>query len=472
MKEMMKINFSSFINLYKDYQSGCKDEEDMTHVCTQPFWHSLKRSRDRLYENGLTMEFEYKDERYNSLEKRIYLTDTIDMDKVEVTTYDKQANYDVGFTKKRLKVSKSIKKNGEVIYKEDKDMIVCTDQIKRDGESTYVECPNCGYIDTESGFIGGCKQCGSPYLVDPNELKVSSFYMKNDDEKPIARKFTALFKIAKLALKITFAVLVILFGAVLFMDMGTKEVSNPRYLVGEGMFMGISIFLLILAFMLSLIIANIIRWIYYDNHSFTRVGYSPFSRELMETIPGFTKEKFSQNLEMILRNIHMTNKPQDVNVFANMDMTEIVNGYNDVIDCTLNDLRFESFKKEPSKFILVVSVGMNLYRYDGENITKEYEGLKLTFSGDRQMVMDNISAVCMYKCDSCGSTINLLKGGVCEYCGSRLAYERYYFVLENYMIKEKAVSKEKKIRRKIIAVFGVSFSILAWLIVKLMIKTL
>ena len=42
MKEMMKINFSSFINLYKDYQSGRKDEEDMTLVCTQPFWHSLK----------------------------------------------------------------------------------------------------------------------------------------------------------------------------------------------------------------------------------------------------------------------------------------------------------------------------------------------------------------------------------------------------------------------------------------------
>ena len=465
MKEMMKINFSSFINLYKDYQSGRKDEEDMTHVCTQPFWHSLKRSRDRLYENGLTMEFEYKDERYDSLYKRIYITDTLDMDKVEVTTYDKQANYDVGFTKKRLKVSKAIKKNGEVIYKEDEDMIVCTDQIKRDGESTYVECPNCGYIDTESGFIGGCKQCGSPYLVDPNELKVSSFYMKNDNEKLISRKFTALSKIAKLAAKLIFAGLIVLSTIWLALSFTTEEVN---YLVGETIFMGTAILLLVLGFLLCLVIANITRWIYYDNHSFTRVSYSPFSRELMETIPGFTKEKFAQNLEMILRNIHMTNKPQDVNVFANMDMTEIVNGYSDVIDCSLNDMRFEAFKKEPSRYILVVTAGMNLYRYDGENITKEYEGLKLTFSGDRNMVMDNISAVCMYKCDSCGSTINLLKGGVCEYCGSRLAYEKYYFILQNYIIKEKAMPKEKKIRRKIVAVFGVSFLLVAWLVIKFM----
>ena len=63
MYERMKTNFFNFINEYRDFFSGHKNEEDIACLCTQPFWQSLMHSKRRLDENGLTIELEYLDEK-------------------------------------------------------------------------------------------------------------------------------------------------------------------------------------------------------------------------------------------------------------------------------------------------------------------------------------------------------------------------------------------------------------------------
>lgn len=59
MLERMKINFGNFMSFYRDYFKGNRSKEDMTLICTQPFWQSLILSKKRLDEKGLTLEIDY-----------------------------------------------------------------------------------------------------------------------------------------------------------------------------------------------------------------------------------------------------------------------------------------------------------------------------------------------------------------------------------------------------------------------------
>lgn len=468
MYEMMKNKFYNFITLYRDFQSNKIKEDEMTSVCTQPFWQSIMHSKRRFEENGLVMELRYEDEKEGKLRGSFYKTETINVDRVETTVYPKRSTYEAGFTKKRLTVKKKILKNGNCIYEENADMMVCTDQIMKDGDSTYVECPNCGYVDTVSSFISGCSHCGSKFRVQENELKVSSLYMKYDYEKGISRKFGRLAKISGLIFKISLVFMLALCITGLVMYIRNEDMGEIRNSIGRALYTSVFILMLSGAFWLCLVLVNILRWIYYDNHMFVRINYSPTIREIRETIHDFSTEVFAQNLEMILRNIHMTNRAEEVNVYANINMAETVNGYGDVIDCSLNDITFMKFKKVNNEHVMTVDVGMNVLRYNGEVITQQYEEIALTLSGAKDMVMDNISVVSMYKCESCGSTVNLLNGGVCEYCESKIPYNKYNFIIENYRIKEKAVPKETKIRRKLLITFGVLYSLAVWGIVTIM----
>ena len=472
MYEMMKDNFYNFITQYKDFYSGQK--EDITSFCTQPFWQSLMYSKKRLDENGLTMEINYLDEKEGKKRGSFYKTETMNTKRIDTQIYPKRSTYKAGFAKKRLTVSKKILKGNSCIYEENADMMVCTDQIMKDGEdvyenaSTYTECPNCGHRDTISAFISGCSHCNSKFIVQENALKISSFYMKNDYEKGISRKFGRMAKIATLVMILSAIFALPLFVCSLILDMFFENVSVIRNAIGTGLFISSTILFLAVAFWLCLIFVNIIRWIYYDNHMFARINYSPFTREIREKIKDFSSEVFAQNLEMILRNIHMTNRPADVNAFARIDMSEVVNSYNDVIDCSLSDISFVDFKELDNEYVLIADVGMNVLRYKDGMVYKQYEGITLTLTGAKDMVVDNLSVISMYECEFCGSTVNLLNGGVCEYCESKIPYEKYNFIIENYRIKEKAMPDESKIRRKLVITFGVLYTLAAGLVLKLM----
>ena len=468
MYEMMKTKFYDFITLYKDFRSGKIHEEEMTRVCTQPFWQSLMHSKRRFDENGLVMDLRYEDEKNGKKRGNFSKTEAINVDRIETEIYPKRSTYKAGFAKKRLTVKKRILKDGSCIYEENADMMVCTDQIMKDGEDAYIECPNCGHIDTISSFISGCSHCSSKFHIQENELKISSFYMKNDYEKGIARKFGAMAKIAGLIFVISLISTIAFCLTSLVMYIINSDLNEIIEGIGSLIYMSVFALLLSGAFWLCLVIVNILRWIYYDNHMFVRINYSPVTREIREKIKDFSTEVFAQNLEMILRNIHMTNSVDEVSVYTNMDASELVKGYSDVIDCSLNDITFLKFKKVNDDYVMTVDVGMDVLRYKDGAIRHQYEEIALTLSAAKDMVMDNISVVSMYKCESCGSTVNLLNGGVCEYCESKIPYNKYNFILENYRIKDEAEAKERKIRRKLIVVFVVMYSLAAWGIIKLM----
>ena len=155
----------------------------------------------------------------------------------------------------------------------------------------------------------------------------------------------------------------------------------------------------------------------------------------------------------------MTNRAEDVNVFTRIEMSRIVDCYSNVIDCSLTDIKFIDFKELENEYVLIANVGMDVYRYMGEKIDKQYETLTLTLSGIKDMVIDNISVISMYECESCGSTVNLLNGGVCEYCGSKIPYKKYNFIIDNYRINEECVPEEQKIRKKLIITFFVAYAL-------------
>ena len=459
MYEMMKNKFYNFITLYKDFRSGKIHENEMTNVCTQPFWQSLMHSKRRFDENGLVMELEYEDEKNGKKPGSFFKTKTINVDRIETEVYPKKSTYKAGFAKKRLTVKKKILRNGDCIYEENADMMVCTDQIMKDGEKEYIECPNCGHVDTVSSFISGCRHCDSKFIINENELKVSSLYMKYDYEKGISRKFGRLAKIAGVIFLFCLAN-VFLYGILSLLFFVFNSYSGGiKKTIGSLNHMCVFVLLLSGAFWLCLVLTNILRWIYYDNHRFVRINYSPTIREIREKINDFCTEVFAQNLEMIIRNIHMTNRAEEVSIYSNIDMSDLVNSYSDVIDCSLNDITFLLFKKVNDDYVMTVDAGIDVFRYRDGEIIHQYEEIALTLSAAKDMVMDNISVVSMYKCESCGSTVNLLNGGVCEYCESRIPYNKYNFIIENYRIKDEAEAKERKIRRKLVIAFGVMYSL-------------
>lgn len=430
-RDNMRAKFWEFCLFYKDYLKGCRTEEDMTRMTTQAFWESMRLSKKRLDDNGLMMDIDYE-ERRNAY---------IDISNIQTDERNTSATL-----KRSIVVNKTISKGSKILYKKRERQVINISELKANGEGNMAICPNCGHLGTISSYIDGCDYCNTKFQVSDFEEKISSFAMEPDAAKKNNKVFLGILKYVGIAL------------LVMIVIAGLSLIGLIVDLVAGSMDLSIALWMGVIFSVMCLLIPLVVRILIYTGilfliacaliykKRFKRIEINDILLDMEQKIPGFSKEEFAANLEFKLRHIHFADNAKDINVFAHTDLSEVMMHYKNVIDCNLVKLQFLNFEEHPYAYRILVKAKMRLTKLYEDKIKEEKEEIYITLSGLRGMHERNMGAVSMYKCEGCGSSISLMNGGICAYCGQRLPYEKYSYIIEGYCanVKEKELSQIKK----------------------------
>ena len=432
MEEKMKINFGNFLSFYKEFYKGHRSEKDMTLLCTQPFWQSIILGKNRLDEKGLRLETEFKDERKGLGDAELYWSDNVDTSGAMVSDIVERPNNVSATVGKHLNVNRRIMRGDDELYRDSGKKLVSVTQIKEKVDSDNVVCPSCGHVGTISSYIDGCDYCHTKFNVHDFEEKVSSLEMQGNTDVEKHERSSKMLKIMVRSFAAVFIIQMIILVAIVVY--GIFGDDNPKVNVAMNICMiaGIVLESIILVLLLINLFRAMATWLSKDKDKLKRVRDNGVLNRLHANVAGFSADAFAQNLEMKLRNIHFADRAEAVNVFANADLSEAVATYGDVIECNLAKVTFLDYTDDGYKYQIVSEADVELLRYDGAEVKPDREKIFITMSGHSGVNEEDIRAVSMYRCDSCGSSVSLLNGGVCAHCGQRLPYERYSLMIERY----------------------------------------
>jgi hypothetical protein len=133
-----------------------------------------------------------------------------------------------------------------------------------------------------------------------------------------------------------------------------------------------------------------------------------------------------------LRNIHFAERKSEVEAFASFDLEEVVTNYENVIECFVHQIKFLNLGKDGDRYLLDVEVILRLSRLINNKIKTENEKIVLKMSGKSGMKINNISSIMEFSCNNCDSAIDILKGGKCDYCGEKMDYSEYDWIIDGY----------------------------------------
>ena len=414
--EEMKSKLDGFKKTYSDFMMGNIDDEELAKDTTQPFWQSMYLSKKRLNNKGLDVDVRFSEEKGN----RINTISVVNDGKNIIGTY-----------KDNIIEEKSFKKDGRTIYDHKGKKMWIGNVIKARGENNMVACPNCGNMGDISSYINGCDYCNSRFQVEDFEEKVSSFVVSDDEKRKVQNISTRCSLGAIIAGIVMIIAMIVSFIVVIINQVNYKpgNYNANATIIFASLVTGFPIFIkvfigLIIVFVLIAVVVNRIRKneVIEKNEVYYR----------LKNINGFVPEKFVQNLEYKLRNIHFAENVEEVSAFASVPVDKIIEKYQDIIECSLYKVKFEDYKSVQGKDIIKLSCIMQISKMINNKIYEEGEKLVIYLSKKSDITEKDFGAIRLISCGNCGSSINILNGGVCEYCGTRLNYADYDWIIDRY----------------------------------------
>ena len=418
-----------FSKQYGAYYRNQKSDVDLLELTTQPFWQSMGLSKRRLREKGLTLEVDMIPERTKNsqvLREHFKANKRPMVYKMKV---QEDGQFEYGNCVGNALVRRRFVKDGKQIYKKvtvEQHVATCLKSQVRGDEAV---CPNCGYVGKIASYIDGCDACGSKFTVNDFEPKVSGFSF---EQNPYIQFKNLAFSVnGMMCLIFLFTMLaatVFMFVAPSFK--GTQWIG----FVGNAVFMGffasfVGAFILALIVFLLSGTSAILKWIY---------GKSIRGEDAAtDVVPNISVNDFYQNMEYKIRNIHFSDNEKATNGFAKCRLSEVLPQYKDVVDCNMTYLSFVDGRKNAEGYHFDCIARIHTTKYDGKKIRHAYENVTLGVRGKKNVVDKPVTSMRMYTCKNCGSTLNLLEGAICKFCGSEYDLEEYDWVIDRYETKQK-----------------------------------
>lgn len=427
-KEMEEVA-KEFSKVYASYYMDEKNDEDLLEYTTQPFWQSVRLSKNRLKQKGLKVEMDMFPEISNS---KSYARESFKVNKRPMkysmeTKKDGQNEYGSSVTD--VLIRRRFYKDGKRIYKKvmsEKHVATC---LKSQVNGDQVSCPNCGYVNSVSTFIDGCDACGSRFTVKDFDSKVSGFSFEQNNyiqfKNLVCDTYNFIVILFLVMMAVMFAFMMI---APKFAE--TEWIASFGDISIRGFF---SMFISIPIMLVVVTILAIVQWIMKLVYKSNIKG----GEKASQVLHNISLNDFFQNLEYKLRNIHFSDKESEVNVFAKCNLSGAIAKYKDVIDCDMANLTFVDGKRTSDGYHFECQARIRMTKYNGKKITYDYEDVTLGVRGKKDVVDRANVLMRMYRCENCGSTLNLLEGAVCKYCGNEYDLEKYDWVIDKYEPKKK-----------------------------------
>ncbi len=128
----------------------------------------------------------------------------------------------------------------------------------------------------------------------------------------------------------------------------------------------------------------------------------------------------------------MAKSYKEVSVFSRSSLFNAVNSYQNVIDCDIAHVKFNKASTSNNGYKISFSAVLRLIELKGYKIKTRYEKVNASVYGKKGVVDQPITTIREYKCSNCNSSLNILEGAVCQYCGTEFDYSDYNWVLDMY----------------------------------------
>lgn len=432
-----------FMKFQRKYYTDKADDSALMEQTTQPFWQSMRLSKRRLASKGLSMDVEILHDPKSK---------TVKNEQVQI----KKDGYHLAGNKALNVISRrQFYKNGKRISAIKNREICNLSLLKAEVDGEDAACPNCGYVNTVTSFVDGCDACESKFTVQDFEAKIAGFSLEENTSAKIKENVFANAK----TLGWIFVGLIIL-AIITFILSYMRLIGGNTDINIAGAAVGFVLTLVMIPITAKSLIALLALFVI-GTFFLLLIYKKNILRETIvkEQFPNFSARDFYQNLEYKLRNIHLTDNVDEVSVFARCALDNYVKNYCNVVECDMTRLKFLKCKKDTEGYRVKVEAELRLTECKRKRIFTNYEKLRLDLFGKPEVIDKSATILREYKCPGCGSSLNVLEGGKCSYCGKIFDYSEFGWVIETYQGKRKVVSLYQFIKFAMLSCFILVFGV-------------
>lgn len=152
--------------------------------------------------------------------------------------------------------------------------------------------------------------------------------------------------------------------------------------------------------------------------------------------PNFSIDEFKANIENKMAYVHYAVNQQQLAPFTMINLSGLLNYYSNVLNSNLEEILITNFRVDQWNQVIDADILIALERLVGNQVTLTYEWVRAVFVKNKNNKTQTSNDVITYKCKNCGGNIDLVSGGVCEYCGTGLNLIEFDWVIGDYKILE------------------------------------
>lgn len=390
------------INQYKREEASWYDYrgtvENGFSTTTQSFWYSHYLNKKRLDRHGIGVHYEY-------IQPTIY--SCTENNRLPYFSYSHDGKNMICKVDDGLRYRKVWFRNRQILWFEEPN--------GKEGQYYLVQskavngnliCPNCGHEDTVEAMLDGCNYCNTKFNIQDFNQKVSSLYVpksmfESRDNNP--------------AKKIVFPIIWLFLG--LLLSICAAQTPFIRLLT---LFITFAGFIGIIALMTV------------KNDTKGAARNTMTKDEIRKTDPYFSEEYFLSNLMSRILSIHYAERMDEVQAFVNINISEYLQQYQDIIECSLNNYILNGYHTDAQRQYMEVTVELTLKYDNGGTFSDDKEKLHLSLTKSINARTGTVSDAIVYSCKGCGASLSLLNGGKCEYCGREINLSEYDWVITGY----------------------------------------
>lgn len=441
IKNEMDNKSHEFLQFQKKYYTHQADDTALMEHTTQPFWQSMRLSKRRLTEKGLSMDVEIS---------RDAKSQTI---REEGVSLRKDGHHLVGNKTLNVLIKRRFYRNGKKIATMKNRELCKFALLKTEVNGDRAACPNCGYVNTITSFIDGCDACNSKFRVQDFETKVSAFSFEENTPAKIRDTVLGNAKLlgGLIAGLILLAIIVLIpIAKRLTYGVTGINVVNPM--------IGFYLAVIMISVIFKILVVLLVIFVVGTAYLISRYKRTILQEEVIKQyLPEFSVRDFYQNLEYKLRNIHLTDKVDEVSVFARCSLEDTVKNYQNVVECDMTRLKFLQCNADSDGYRVKVQAELRLTECKRRRISTKYEKVILTLFGKQSVIDKSVAALWEYKCPGCGGSVNVLEGGKCSYCGNVFDYSEFGWVMEAYQGIRRKVSLYQLIKYTMLGICVIVF---------------
>lgn len=425
----------------KDYTV---ENEAIQKDVTQIFRNVLQFQKNRLQRLGLTCEL---------LLKRMAYTKKDGLD----TKFYSDGKYKLIDVTEQVAAKTIYKKDGKAIHtKVDKEIANYTIvQAQKVGADTIL-CPNCGAESTRNALLDGCDYCGTKFTVEDLGSRIAVFAFRPDVQLRYEKYKRARNKL----------LFILISGAILsvFLGFTVYAIVNAPALLAEadgGIILTTlaSFFAILIAspvYILSFLVVNLKYALlpalvlggagYFIARQMKKKKNRPMlaqqrEQQIRRQDPDFSFANFYSGLQNKLSSVIFAENAQQLQAFAVTDLSRLLGRYSNVVGVDVDYMEITDFRTDNTLQSATVDARLYLTRYNGSRCHVQRQTLTVRLIKDASCKTQAVCAPAVLHCQGCGSSLDLLQGKQCPYCGRELALIHY-----DWVIAELQTDRDKLLR--------------------------